>query len=225
MHQNGTIITAKTDDEWFVYKILRVDKDNDLYHARMYGPYAEQPTEFVASESELYAEHVPLAITATSENETVTEIGYEAVREEEMDAYYEFLKRFDFERFIKETDQDMEEVLSLAARYYEQGNEFAEQEKFEEAIEEYSKALDLFPFLFEALDNRGLLYMELAEFEQAIDDFEESLKYEKENFLATASLGECYLIIGDKNRAKEYLEEANKMNPEDELVSKLLEEV
>jgi tetratricopeptide (TPR) repeat protein len=215
IYKEGDIIQFTHKDEIYLQRILIVDLESQTYHVTTYGPLKKVPQNLDLPDLPIAIKHAPIAIKGF-ESEKGTLIKNIPIDKKELDGFYYYLKLTDFNRYLKETGQDVKKVVHEANQLYREANQLAEAGKRIEAIDKYSRVLDVFPAFFEALDNRAFTKMELSQYKEAISDFEESLRVNPDAITATFSVGECYLKIGAYDNALNYFNKCLMTNPNHE---------
>ncbi len=211
-YQEGDILYIKIGNQYYVSKILRVDKDFDIYHVCSYAPLDRIPAISDIPDLQPFILHSPI-----SDFPEGTLLTREPVREEELIGYLEYLKLTDFGGYLGETGQDPKEVVHVANEYFKKGLQLTDEKKYEEAIESYTQAFDTFPLFYEAMDNRAFVKMDMGRWQDAIEDFQISLSINPGSVLCEFSIGECCLRMTDYSAAKEQFEKALALDPTDKL--------
>lgn len=214
----GDIFYIKTDNKYFVYKLLRKDELTGIHHVVVYKPFEYSPDQIDFQQLELYAAHIPID---TPKEYTI--IGHANVTEAELQGFYDYLKLTDFARYLEETGKTIEEVVNASNAYFQEANDAYNSENYRKAIEKYTQALEVFPLYFEAVDRRAFTKMALGEYLDAVKDFEFSLMINPNSVLAEFAIGECYYNLGDFEKAVEQFEHTAKLYPEDDLTMEWLE--
>ncbi|MFX0099780.1 MAG: tetratricopeptide repeat protein [Candidatus Hodarchaeota archaeon] len=219
--KEGDILYAETDNEYNVYKILKLEYINDeffCYHVLSYRPIKDMIGIEDVEKLDVFVMHSPIATM-----EGCQLLGNIPVEEGELYGYYTYLKMTDFPRYAEETGQVIEEIVEESLKYFNAGNAFCKEERFEKAIVEFSKAIDLLPHFHEAIDNRGLTYMDLGDLDNAIRDFDLSLSYKPDNTIAIFSIGECFFKMGMLEEAERQFEDVLEIDPDDALAMEWLD--
>jgi tetratricopeptide (TPR) repeat protein len=218
--QEGDVVFARKGDQFHILRILKIDLEFDTFHVMMYKPYFELPERGAVQELEVSLWHT--LVDGESIERQFTFVDNVAVSQEDLCGYIEYLKRTDFPRYLRETDQDADTVVQEAVRHYNHGCNLSDLRKPREAFEAYSRAIEMFPMYYQAIDNRGLTRMELGDLRGAIDDFWESLRVRPNNPLPVFSVGECYFKLQDYSTALEYFLKAEAIEPANKLIRKWL---
>lgn len=214
----GDLFYTKADGKYYVYKLLRIDKETNIHHVMVFKPFEYAPDEIDFADLEIYATHIPID---TPKEYKI--IGHEDVTEEDLDGFYDYLKLTDFARYLEETGRVLEDVVNNANAYFKDADEAYNREDFNEAIVQYTNALEEFPLFYEAVDRRGFAKMAMGEFLDAIKDFEFSLMINPDSVTAEFAIGECYYKLGDFEKAVEQFEHTLKLYPDDDLTAEWLE--
>lgn len=218
VYRVGDILVDKDGDQFRVYKILKLEPEYGVFHLKLYQPVKKKPKIDEIDKLEVFIMHSPIADVGN-----VEVLGNIPVSIEELEGYFTYLKMTNFGRFLKETNQNPDDLIKHAEELYIEANLLADTKQFEEAIRRYSEAVQTFPLFWEALDNQGLCYMDLASFKEAIQCFEESLRINEENVVAIFSIGECYFRLGDFKRALLQFQLALEFDPEHQASREWLE--
>lgn len=218
----GDVIVSETSNGKFQpYKILKIETIPDganTWHVLMYGSLDHMPTSDDVKNFSVTALHIPVA----SFEENAKLISHSEVLKEDLEGFFEYLRQTDFNRYIKESGEDVHKIIGEAQEYYKLGCKLASEKKYEEAIEAYSQTIDTFPFFLEAFDNRGFSKMDLGDYREAITDFKKSLEIEPTGIAAQFSIAECYFRLGEFQEAKKEIEKAIAIK--DEKISRDLEQ-
>jgi len=206
---DGDIIYIYYEEEFYLYKILKVDEAASIFHVLAYEvqdylPYGEEITDMAVK-----VFHAPVDIKAFDNAEILTK---SKVTEYELQGYYEYVKQ----------TQNPEVIADMVNQLYMDAYSLAKDGDFGDAIEKYTSAITLFPGFFQAIDNRAFCKMDLGLWNEAIEDFEMSLAVKPGTFLAEFSIGECYLNAGDYKKAKEQFEKALVIEPSSEIAMEFL---
>jgi tetratricopeptide (TPR) repeat protein len=205
----GDIIYIFYKEEFYLYKILKVDEATGTYHVLAYETQEYMPYKEKTNELPVKIYHAPVDIDAFKDAKLFT---YNEVTEYELQGYYEYLKQ----------TQNPEKVKACANILYLEACYFAKNNDFEEAIEKYTSAISLLPNFFKAIDNRAFCKMDLGAWEDAIEDFEISLSVNPGVFIAEFSIGECYLNLDNPEKAKEQFKKALAIDPSSEIAKEFL---
>jgi len=194
---SGDIITQRrTDDSWHVVKILAVDMqpdDSATAHCLTYQPSGRKPTLSVINRLDVYIHHTPVDASEFSRGWQL--VGNTPSTISELSGFAEYLKRTDFQRYAKVTNQNMDSLVAEANRYYQLGLSASKNQQFADAIRCYSTAIDQFPLFFEAIDNRAFVHMDRGQYAQAIRDFQQSLQVNPTGLTAFFTMGECLMQL------------------------------
>jgi tetratricopeptide (TPR) repeat protein len=205
----GDLIAQLGEGGAYVAKVLKVDlyeyeeETSGTYHLRLYHPVP--PEELSSSDLQLQTMHAPIDSKDIDEN--WSHVGNNPVLPDELYGFHHYLRVTDFGRYLQETGQNIEEILTLANSHFTKGCELSDKSKHEEAIQEYTAAIEIFPMLYEAIDNMGLSKMDLGRFDEALHDFHQSMQIEGDNPLSLFSAGECLLKMNRAIQALPYFEE------------------
>ena len=208
--KEGDIIYTQKEGKYSPYKILRIETWPDhskVWHIRIYKELDHQPTVMDIKKLKIFIGHVPIG-SLDKDAHFITNM---PVTTEDLDGYYEYLKRTDYSKYAKETGQSVQDLVKKASYYFKKGNQLSDEKKFQEAITAYDQTIDIFPQFYEAIDNRGIARMDLALYEEASEDFKESLDTAPNMPTAQFSLGECYYRLGQYSEAQEELEKYLKL--------------
>jgi len=214
----GDIFYIKTDDKYYVYKLLRQDADTGINHVLVYEPFESAPDQIDFQNLEVLTNHIPID---TPKEYKV--IGHSDVTEDELQGFYDFLKLTDFARYLQETGVTIEEVINTANAYFQEADNAYKTENYTDAIENYTAAIETYPLFFEAIDRRAFTKMAMGEFLDAIKDFEFSLMVNPNSVIAEFAIGECYYKLGDYQAAVDQFEHTAKLFPDDDLTIEWLE--
>jgi tetratricopeptide (TPR) repeat protein len=218
--REGDLLLFRTDGQWVVLKVLRIDRipvseGGDIYHCLSYQPARTKPRLAEVRCLEVRVWHSPVA--SESLDGAVELLGHACVKADELRGFLEYLKHTDVPRYYRESGQDVEKVIRDANLFYREGCRLADDGDFEEAIEAFTRAVELFPPFYEALDNRGLARMDLGDFHGALVDFDQSLRVHGNNPVALFSRGECLCRLGEFRDAVALFEECATRWPENGL--------
>lgn len=212
----GDVFYIKTKDQYYVYKLIELDSLTSIHHVIVYKPFTTVPTgnEFL----EVYSNHIPIDTP-----KEFTFLKNEKVSSEERVGFLEYLKITDFARFLKETNQTIEQVVNTANLHFKNATDAYNLGNFRLAIENYTKAIEVYPLFFEAVDRRAFSKMAMGEYLDAIKDFEFSLLINPNAVVAEFAIGECYFKLNDFQKAVDQFRHTAKLFPEDELTIEWLE--
>jgi tetratricopeptide (TPR) repeat protein len=216
--KEGDLIYTKVESKYVVFKILRVDEKWDTHHVLTYKPIKKIPKLADVPTLKVHTLHSSIVKFTKAKL-----IGNIPVTNEELTGFYVYLKLTDFERFAKETEQSVDDIVEEAQKIFKEANGLCDEKKFKEAVPLYERAFDLFPYFFECLDNLGLTYMDLDDWKQAIGCFNDSLSIEPNGIHALFSIGECYFKMGKIKEAVAQFKKTLKIHPKDELTIEWLE--
>jgi len=198
---DGDIFYVKKNDQYGVFKILRVEAAT--LHVLIYSLVNFVPTMGDYENFEVLAWHALVSKDGLSKLKV---IGNSAVSFDELKEYHIYLKDGGL----------LEAQISEAIRVYRRGIKLHDKSKLSEALRYYSMAIDLLPTFFEAIDNKGFCYMELGEWNSAVQCFENSCRVNDEGVIALFSIGECYMRLGDYEAALSWFDKAEKVDPSHE---------
>lgn len=219
MFQEGDIIYSYFDNQYHVYKVLRLD-DFGGYHLTAYHPLDHVPTLQDIPHLQPLIWHVPIAQMDNSE------LLYNLpVSEDDLQGYYEYLRLTDFRKWSEETGQDLDDILKRANHAYKTAYYLTDEGRLEDALVKYAEAVELFPLFFEAIDNRAFVLMDLGRWEEAIEEFRRSLWVNPGGMAATFSIGECFYRLGQLAEAGEWFEKALEIEPDSQIAKEWLARV
>jgi tetratricopeptide (TPR) repeat protein len=210
----GDLFYTKLKEQFHVFKLLRDDKTTETFHVMCYEPVPNEPDALSAGKLRVMVWHAPIASNGFPGAKFLCT---STITKEDLQGYFEYLKRVNFQEYCRETGQNLDEMIKLANASYTEAYYFTDQKKYTEAIAGYTKAYELFPLFFEAVDNRAFCKMDLAKWEEAIDDFQLSLTINPRSVLAEFSIGECYLKMGKYSIAKTQFEKTLEIDPDHQL--------
>lgn len=216
--KSGDIFYIKSNNQYFVYKLLKKDKETGIHHVLVYKPFDLEPKGQDFVNLEIYTAHIPID---TPKDYKI--IGHDEVSISELQGFYDYLKLTDFARYLEETDRKLEDVVNAANEHFRQADEAYKAENYRLAIQKYTDALNEFPLFYEAIDRRAFTKMALGEFIDAIKDFQFSLMINPNSVIAEFAIGECYYKLGDFEKAVEQFDRTVKMFPDDSLSQEWLE--
>lgn len=144
------------------------------------------------------------------------------VTKDELEGYYAFLRRTDFNLFLNVTGQDLETIVDQAIQHLDDGRAAHKEMMLEQAIEHYTLAHETLPVLSLAFAHKGFAYMDLGRFEEALEALEESLQIDQDEKAVWCSIGECLLALGKPKAALPYFETGAKRWPEETIFHNLL---
>jgi tetratricopeptide (TPR) repeat protein len=216
--KKGDLFYSLHAGKHWVSKILEIDRSGpteppfSVYHCLGYAPLDQKPIPEVVPTLTPSCLHSPIDGDAIERD--CTFLTNSEVVSEELIGFHTYLKLTDFPRYLRETGQSIEQVVSVAKASYLRGIEYQDAKRFAEAVVAYSEAVEEFPFFFEPIDNRGLTLMDLGRFEEAIADFQQSLKVNPDGPLAFFSIGECHLKLGRLAEAEKVFQDFVRRWPE-----------
>ena len=190
---------------YLISRCLKLDLENKIAHVTCYDDVMEVPQRSHILNMAPILYHAPIALDGF-ENPVV--FFSKPVAPQELDGYREYLKHTDFERYLVETNQNMDDILEEAKKLFNKGNALSQAGDFKKAIPLFEKAYNIFPYLFEAVDNQAFCYMDLDDYENAIKCFQQSIQSNEHTFLTDFSIGECYLKMGDNDAAADWFTRA-----------------
>jgi len=208
----GNIFYTKNDNQFYIYKLLVNEINNDCYHVLTYSPLDQVPTIKDIDNLKILVYHSPIDKNGFDNPTLLTNTSIES---KDLVGYHEYLKQ----------TQNPDYYISIANNYYKNGYSLTTDGNHLQAIDEYSKAIDLFPQFFEAIDNRAFCKMDLGMFKEAIEDFNLSLKGNPNSLLPEFSIGECYFKMKNYSKAKEHFEIAHNIDPENKTPLIFLEKI
>lgn len=206
---------------FYPWKVLKID-EGDVCHVSRYRPFDVPPTPQDISNFKPFILHSPIKCDGFGDS---TIISNQPVTKDELGGYLEYLKRTNFQRYLKETGQNPDTVIAEANEAYNKARALSDEGKYNEANTYYTKAIDIFPLFFEATDNRGINYMDMGQFENAIESFQESIQINGHTLLTDFSIADCFLKLGKYVEAKEYIDKALFLQPENPHVKSLQEKI
>ncbi len=219
--REGDVFYDVTDGKYQVYQVLKIDdygKDGQIHHLKIYKPLNKEPVESDIDTLEVFCLHAPFEPLRGSKY-----LGHRDIKAEDLQGFHTYLKMTDFQRYLKETGEDINAIVARANEYYSKGNESSDAKEFKDAIEWYDKAIGEYPYHYEAMDNRALSLMDLARWDEAIAGFEESLRVEPKNLTAVFSIGQCYYELKEYEKAASQFQAALEIDPSDQLSKEWLE--
>ena len=196
--QEGDYFFVKLDNQYLVYKVLRIHEDT--LHILTFEPSSELPKFTNKDSFNVLAWHAPIAKSGFPQPSI---IGNAPISLEELKGYHVYLK---------ETGWVEGQVIE-AQRFYQDGLKEHDNGEFEAAIKHYTAAVKVFPMFFEAIDNMGFGYMSLGNWNAAAQSFEESVSVNPDGFAAIFSLGECNMRLENYDLAVSLFERAAKLDP------------
>jgi len=205
----GDIIYISHEEEFYLYKILRIDQATATFHVLVYETQEYMPYEEKTNELPVEIYHAPVDGNAFKEASLFT---HSPVTEYELQGYYEYMRQ----------TQSPETISDMAGVLYLEAYDLATEGDFEEAIEKYTSAITLIPNFFKTIDNRAFCKMDLGAWADAIEDFEISLSVNPGAFLAEFSIGECALELNQPEKAKKQFEKALAIDPSSEITKEFL---
>lgn len=198
----GDVLVQK-ENRWKTVKILNVEKlkgnSEVTLHVMFYEESKNKPTLSNMANFPVEIFHVP--IDAKEFKHSWEWLGNTGVKTSDLVGFLAYLKQTHFSRYVEMTNQNMDELVSLANAKYRKAYALAEQHQFNEAIALYSEAVELFPLFIEAIDNIAFAYMDMGDNERAIEYFDQSLKIESNGFTALYYKGKCLINIGELDSA------------------------
>ena len=206
--KEGDIIYSPAEANYHLWKILRIDAKQNLWHVLTYAPLNHVPQINDIHQLEVLSWHAPM--TPIEDAEFLINRG---VTVDDLQGYHYYLKTTDFVRYCQETNQEVETVIGQANEAFEEGFNLTDGKRYDEAIAKYGEAIALYPLFYEAIDNMGLVKMQQEKFYPAIEDFKWSLKLNPSGELAEFSLGDCYYRLADYATAIEHFDLVLERNP------------
>lgn len=205
----GDIFYTFFENQYHLYKLLKEDVDLNIYHVLVYKPINQLPSKDKLNELEILIYHSPIDKTGFNgallySNSTLTD--------NDLMGYYEYLRQ----------TQNINELVSLANKYYKEANRLTDLKQYEKALDNYSKAIEFIPNFYEAIDNRAFCKMDLGKWTEAIEDFKLSLSVNPKSFLAEFSIGECYLNIGNYKEAIKQFQKSIEIEPANQIARNFL---
>ena len=196
----GDIFYTFIDQQYHIYKLLKIDNEIDTFHVLNYKSQTTLPEKDRIGELTVQIYHFPIDKNGFTDLKVLTN---SVVTEDDLIGYHEYLRQ----------TQGFDEIAVKANSYFSEAYELTDEKKHEEAIEKYSMAIELVPDFYEAIDNRAFCKMDLGRWTDAIEDFRLSLAINPESLLAEFSIGECFLRLSDYQQAKEQFEKALIIDP------------
>lgn len=214
----GDFVYQHGEKGFHTSKILVVDTFEakggigECYHVCLYEPTSLLPNPTNISDLKVLAMHVPVNSKGVDDqNHFIINV---PVSFDELQGYYAFLRQTNFKRYLEETGQDLNKVISEANAHFRSGIAAHQKNMFDEAINEYTKAFEIFPTFFEALDNKGFALMSLGRIKEAAEEFYQSLSVNPDGQHAIFSFGECLLKLNQPQEALPYFQECANRWPE-----------
>lgn len=142
--KSGDVLIKKAE-QWEAIKILHVDKfDNDeTLHILVYEDTLLKPTLNELKRTTVKIEHAPISRSSFEKGWEV--LGNEKVNDREFEGFINYLKHNDFQRYAEFTNQDLNDLISLANSKYKKAYSLSKDSKYNEALELYSEAVEIFP--------------------------------------------------------------------------------
>ena len=207
----GDLFYTFFDNQYHVYKLLKIDHEFGIFHVTLYKAIDTLPKADETHALEVFVSHAPINQNGFPDAVFLTKSKIEF---KDLAGYHEYLKHTDFGQYLIEMNQRPEDVLAKADQLYKAAIDLTNERKYEQAIENYTEAIVICPFFFEAIDNMAFCKMDMGQWSEAILDFKHSLLVNPESTLAEFSIGECYLNLKDYTMAKEQFEKALVIDPE-----------
>lgn len=214
----GDLFYTNAEGKYYVYKLLRIDPITNIHHVIVYKPFDKVPNTININNLSVYATHIP--IDSPKEYKVMVN---QAVTEQDLLGFYDYLKLTDFARYLEETGRTLEEVVNKANNFVKQADDAYKREDYKEAIIQYTNAIEEFPLFFEAVDRRAFCRMAMGDFLDAIKDFEFSLLINPNSVTAEFAIGECYYKLKDFQKAVDQFEHTLTLYPDDDLTAEWLE--
>lgn len=196
----GDVFYTEKNDQYQIYKLLRIDTETNTFHVKTYAETSEIPKLDELHNVKVKIHHFPINGNGFSQPKL---IGNQTVSEDDLEGYFVYIK----------STQNINEIVKYAKTFYQQAHELTNQNNIEAAIQKYTKAIDLMPNFYEAIDNRAFCHMDLGNWNEAIKGFNQSLAVNPNSMLAIFSIGECYFNSEQYSEAKPYFEHAAQIDP------------
>lgn len=214
--RSGDVLIKKAE-QWKAIKILHIDtfeNDDETLHILVYEDTLLKPTLNELKRTSVQIKHSP--ITRNSFEKDWQVLGNEKVNDREIEGFINYLKHNDFQRYAEFTNQDLNNLISLANSKYKKAYSLSKESKLKEAIELYSEAVEIFPLFIEAIDNIAFIYMDMGQYELAIEYFNKSLMIEPRGYTALYYKGKSFINLGDVDTALTIFKEGMISFPEKE---------
>lgn len=222
----GDVLVQK-ESLWKALKVLDIDKIEDkqvTLHVMVFENSKSKPSIKSLDKSPVKIYHAPIAAENFAQSWEL--LGNRNIENSELVGFIEYLKHTNFQRYAEVTNQNVDELISLANSKYKEAYALGKLSKYNEAIALYSEAVDIFPMFIEAIDNIAFTYMDMGDNENAIKYFDESLRIEPDGYTALYYKGQSYINLGDVDSAYTIFKEGMSRFPEkksafEEVYSKL----
>ena len=198
--KEGDIFYTERNDEYHVYKLLKIDSETNTFHVQSYEVSTQIPNRTEIQSLHVKIHHSPINGNGFSNPKFIEN---QPVTESDLEGYFVYIK----------STQNINDIVKYAKRFYQQAHELTNHKNLKGAIQKYTSAINLMPNFYEAIDNRAFCYMDLGNWNDAIQGFEQSIQVNPNSLLAVFSIGECYFKLGQYSVAKSYFEKANQIDP------------
>ena len=208
-------VLIKKETTWQALKVLGVDKlegKQATLHVLVFEDTKNKPSLSSLNKAQVQIYHAPIA--ANDFEESWELLGNKGISKSDLVGFIEYLKQTNFQRYTEITNQNINELISLANSKYKEAYALSKQSKFNEAIALYSEAVDIFPMFIEAIDNIAFAYMDMGDNENAIKFFDKSLSIEPNGFTALYYKGHCYINLRDRDSAMAIFKDGMSRFPE-----------
>lgn len=211
--REGDIYFSKSNGEYFIHKVLRVEKSNSpVMHLLSRGPVRRQPRVDQFGKYPVYRNHHTLEARHRQE---VHYLGNQPVEPRELNGYLSYLKNNDYDAYLLERGQNPDDIYEKAGEAYNNGVDCFEEEQYQAAINHFDRALRLYPPLRVAHLARGYCFLAQANLERAWEDLRTAYRH----FDKDEDLGRLLVNIslerGMPDSATEYLTPLIKDQPDD----------
>ncbi|MDR0304536.1 MAG: tetratricopeptide repeat protein [Chitinispirillales bacterium] len=158
------------------------------------------------------------AIAAYNENNiTLTKEFYLSAKEQDSLILNKDIEaRLEYEERLKESQETMEIVFSIADSLYNSALNFHLSGDTENAVKLYEELLKFDKNYYRAWNNLGAIYGEQGEFEKAIDSYENAVGKRADIVDGYVNLVNIYSAIDDIDNAKKWLRKGLKVAPKDQ---------
>jgi tetratricopeptide (TPR) repeat protein len=192
-----------------------IEMDDDYVHAQVFAGYKDKPNAKDIAKDYLSYAHMPVDYAGYYELKIVGNI---AVKPEQMEAYYTYLKFNDYETYLKKTGKNAEEEIAKSMEIYHEGLALQDQERFNAALDRYIDAINVFPLDAVYHDAACWMFMRNKDYESVLNygsdglrilDDQEDKDPEIETHLE-AAIGYAYYYLRSDQLAHDYFELALK---------------
>ena len=209
--QAGDIIARKDDSgQWQTVKVL--DLEETLTHAKLYEQIPQKPLPESLKNKKIVAHHTTISRASMTDDWEL--IGHAPLKETDLSAYFEYLKKNCFERYIRISGKSADKIKKKAEKLFFRARSYSIKGKAKKALLFFDRTIDLYPLHDQAWTYRSLLYVEMGQFKTALEGLNQSLQLNPKNFTAFFAKGECLMKLSRSREAIDWFQEGLSRFPE-----------